>query len=200
MKKTIIAICGASAVGKDTIAGLICSYLSVDPACDCGRIVQDTTRPRRINEIDGVDYNFIRPAEFLKKARQYKFIDYQTFRGWSYGIPLDSINHDVNIGVFNARSMNQLLQAKDVYNIIPIYLEANYWTRLKRSYLREGKFKFEFIRRGIADFNDYVDLMSRFKKLHNITVYKFRTDTIVPNLPCVIARRIINILNYSKQG
>lgn len=200
MKKTIIAICGASATGKDTIAGLVYSYLAVNPTNDCGLIVQDTTRPPRPGEIDGVDYNFVKPLEFLRKAQTYKFIDYQTFRGWSYGIPLESIAHNINIGVFNARSMNQLMKNRDSYNIIPVYLEANFWTRLKRSYLREGKIKFEFFRRGLADFNDYVDLPKRLEKIHGVQVYRFKTDTIVPNLPCVIVRRIINILNYSKQG
>lgn len=198
MKKTIIAICGASASGKDTIANLVYTYLLTNPKNDCGLIVGDTTRPCRTDEIDGINYNFIKSAEFIEKIAQHKFIDYQNFRGWLYGIPLNSVKYDINIGVFNARTMDRLLQMTDKYNIILIYLTASCWTRLKRSCIREGKFKFEFIRRSFSDFSDYIRLVRHFHKKYNITMHKFKTDTDIPNLSSIIARRIINILKYSK--
>jgi guanylate kinase len=56
MKK--IALIGKSGAGKDTVKKELCNYIGVIPE------VSYTTRPPRLNEIHGVDYNFVCEEKF----------------------------------------------------------------------------------------------------------------------------------------
>ncbi|MCS7052761.1 MAG: guanylate kinase [Ignavibacterium sp.] len=53
--------------------------------------VSATTRPRRENEIDGVDYFFITEQEFLKKIQNQEFIEWERFYDYYYGTPKDQV-------------------------------------------------------------------------------------------------------------
>lgn len=63
MKKQVIAICGKSGSGKDTIMKEILKRYpnSFKP------IVSYTTRPRRENEIEGIDYHLFLSKKWLIK-------------------------------------------------------------------------------------------------------------------------------------
>lgn len=158
-KPVIIAICGKSASGKDTLAKSLYSLLK-QKGFSVRMIVSDTTRPARINEIDGKDYNFISNQEFQQKIKNYKYLEWTEFRGWFYGSPCDNLYAAYNIGVFNFQGIERLIEFKDNYTIIPILLKDKWWIRLKRSIKREHKFSFEYIRRLWVDFIDF----KRYKK------------------------------------
>lgn len=195
--KTIIAICGPSASGKDTLADTLYTYLKSDPLNPkTGMIISDTTRPKRPQEIEGVHYNYLSLYDFLINAQNNQYLEFQKFRGWYYGTPINEIiDNDISIGIFNAGGLYQLMKWHGIkYNVIPIYLKAGFFTRLKRSIEREGKFKFEFIRRGITDLDDFVDIKSRIKHKYYCDVLEFKTDTGTKDIYRVIAYRIINIL------
>ena len=63
MKKQVVAICGKSGSGKDTIMKEILKRYpnSFKP------IVSYTTRPRREYETEGIDYHFISKQEMANK-------------------------------------------------------------------------------------------------------------------------------------
>ena len=79
-KTTIIAICGKSAAGKDTLKRNLQAAL-IKEQVPVHLMVSDTTRPRRIDEANKVDYNFISQREFLNNIEEQKYIEYSCFRG-----------------------------------------------------------------------------------------------------------------------
>lgn len=162
-KPIILAICGKSASGKDTLAKSLSA--SISSYYKTNFIISDTTRPRRRNEQNGVDYNFLSEKTFLKNIQDNKYFGYTVFRKWYYGTNRNSVNNDaVNIGVFNVAGLERMIHLQHWYNIIPIYLDLNLEERLKRSYQREHKFKLEFLRRALVDERDFKDIRALLSK------------------------------------
>lgn len=149
MKPVIIAICGAAASGKDTLLNALA------PALGATKIISDTTRPPRVGEKNGINYNFITENEFDWRLVNGKYLEFSRFRGWLYGTSKDVVCGKVNIGVFNMDGMLSLYQYKDMYEIIPIYLKTPVWTRIKRYISRDGKFTWECVRRLFADIRQF---------------------------------------------
>ena len=97
----IFCLMGKSSTGKDTIF----EVLKDDKALNLRPIVPYTTRPQRINELEGETYYFIDKNMLDEFARQGKIIEqrcYQTVNGpWHYAtiddgqIDLDSNNYIV---------------------------------------------------------------------------------------------------------
>lgn len=93
-KQEKLIILGGSGAGKDfLIKRVIESGLK-----GCVKI---TTRPKRKNEIDGVDYKFISNEEFFSLKRSGSFITYQEFsvtpvdrspEKWYYAITFEEFN------------------------------------------------------------------------------------------------------------
>lgn len=168
-KPIILAICGKSASGKDTLAKSLSA--SISPYYRTNLIISDTTRPKRNGEQNGIDYNFLSERTFLQNIQDNKYFEYTVFRKWYYGTNRNSVNNDaVNIGVFNVTGLEHMIYLQHWYNIIPIYLDLNLEERLKRSYQREHKFKFEFFRRALVDERDFKDIRSLLSKYnHSLT-------------------------------
>lgn len=152
IKPTIIAICGKSAAGKDTLKYDLEEVLFRNSIL-INIILSDTTRPPRVNEIQGEDYNFIPEREFLANISKQRYIEYSRFRNWYYGTQKIAIQEDkVNIGVFNREGIKSLSQLSYNYNVIVVYLKINFKERMRRSCYREGRFRIEFLRRALTDF------------------------------------------------
>lgn len=85
-KKMIIALSGPSGAGKTTI----CRELkNSTPGVDY--IVSFTSRPRRVGEIEGVDYFFVSEEAFRKKIDRREFLEWAKVHGFFYGTPLEQI-------------------------------------------------------------------------------------------------------------
>lgn len=149
IKPAIIAICGAAASGKDTLLNALA------PRLGATRIVSDTTRPPREGEKDGVSYNFITEDEFDKRIVYGQYLELSRFRGWLYGTNKDTVCGKVNIGVFNMDGIFSLMDYKNKYNIIPIYLQTSPITRIKRYIKRDKRFTFECVRRFFTDLKQF---------------------------------------------
>jgi guanylate kinase len=80
LKPIIIAICGKSATGKDTLSRCLVSNLK-HRGYAAQIIVSDTTRPPRENEVDGVDYNFLTNKQFYDKIDSCQYLEYSKFNG-----------------------------------------------------------------------------------------------------------------------
>ena len=165
-KPIIIAICGKSATGKDTLAKLLAGNANYPTQ----KILSDTTRPQRETERDGIDYNFIEDHEFAEKIHSEHYLEWSKFNNWFYGTPKNRIYPDyINIGIFNAGGMKNLsTHFLNKYQIIPIYLEEPIFERINRSIAREGKFKLEHLRRALVDSKDFFGfhkkVLSKFPK------------------------------------
>lgn len=153
MKPALIAICGKSCAGKTTL-------LNAFKKSNIGAtvIVSDTTRPPREGEIDGVDYNFKTDNDFILGINEDNYLEWTRFRGWYYGTNEDSVCGKVNVGVFNADGIAQLYTLQEQYNVVPVYLTAPFYVRLRRYIEREGKFSWECLRRMAADAYDFYNV------------------------------------------
>lgn len=153
MKPALIAICGKSCSGKTTLLNAF-KKSSIGATV----IVSDTTRPPREGEINGVDYNFKTDNDFILGINEDNYLEWTRFRGWYYGTNEDSVCGKVNVGVFNADGIAQLYTLQEQYNVVPVYLTAPFYVRLRRYTEREGKFSWECLRRMAADAYDFYNV------------------------------------------
>ncbi len=161
-KPIIFAIVGKSASGKDYLAKMLTREIfCVKP------IVSWTTRPPREGEVDGEDYCFVSKEEFFAARKEDKFIEWSNFNGWYYGTPHSAVEAgNIYAGVFNLDGLSSLMRHQDMYDVVPIYMDAPWPVRLKRSVLREHKLTKEMVRRMFADCQDFAhDKYNLIKKL-----------------------------------
>ena len=175
MYPIVIGICGRSASGKDTTATrLVDEYIEM--GIPVNKVVSYTTRPPREGEIDGVDYHFVDLETFIDMQYDNKFIEHTKFRGWRYGTAFNSLRDDcINICVLNPVGMTKLQK------LCPwslkcelFYLKVPFYVRLKRSIKREHTFKWEFIRRAFADWEDFSGYDDYFGYVSNQHVLHYR--------------------------
>lgn len=198
-KPMIIAICGKSATGKDTLAKWLVSSLKLQ-GYPAQAIVSDTTRPSRKNETNGSDYNFLTKDAFYDKINSSEYLEYTSFNGWLYGISKDSISSTkINVGVFNPEGLEHLILYKKDYDIFCIYLECNVFKRLKRSYEREHAFKKEYLRRVYADYHSFKDIEKILILSNNYGVIDTSNRSIQQTLDDMLfLLEYMNYINYSE--
>ena len=80
----LVIISGPSGVGKDTIIEAL-QHRDHRPAYHY--VVTCTTRARRPNEVDGVSYNFVTPAEFAALREANELLEANEVHGNWYGTP-----------------------------------------------------------------------------------------------------------------
>jgi guanylate kinase len=118
----LVVISGPSGVGKD---------MTLTRMKELGYpfhfVVTATTRPKRLNEIDGVDYFFVSTGEFAEMIEQEELLEYAVVYGDYKGIPKKQVRkalasgHDVilRIDVQGAQTIRRLLP-----DAVLIYLSA----------------------------------------------------------------------------
>ena len=96
MKKgKLVIISGPSGVGKSTIRQQVLETIS-----DAWYSVSMTTRPKRENEQEGIDYYFISKEQFLENIKNDNFIEYEeVYNGDLYGTPKDAVFNKINAGI-----------------------------------------------------------------------------------------------------
>ena len=92
-KGEVIAVSGPSGAGKSTIVKII---LKLYPEIVFS--VSATTRPKRENESDGVEYFFISEDKFKNKIDKGEFVEWQKFYDYYYGTVNSFINENINLG------------------------------------------------------------------------------------------------------
>ena len=193
-RPVIIAICGKSATGKDTLASWLLSMLKVSNI-PVNMVISDTTRPPRIFEKDGVDYNFLTESEFHYKINNGDYLEYSHFNNWFYGTDRQSIIlNSINIGVFNIDGMSSLANCQADFEVICVYLKCGLIQRLIRSYNRERKFKIEYIRRAHTDHYDFKNVKDMLKCFPNQFIFDSQQVPIVSMVDHIIWR--LKIKNF----
>lgn len=119
-KGAIIAISAPSGTGKTTILRRILSYFP-----QVVFSVSATTRKKRKNEVEGVDYFFISEEKFKKKIQNGEFVEWELFYDYYYGTFRNFIENCVNNGkpVILEVDVNGALEIKRIYpDAILIYI------------------------------------------------------------------------------
>ena len=158
----VFCIMGKSGSGKDTIFKEIIK----DNSLNLKKIVGYTTRPKRVEENDGVEYNFIDDDminKFIQKNKVIELRKYDTVNGiWYYGTMDDEqINLQTNsyIVISTLESYSSFKKYFGSNNVIPLYIDVDDGIRLQRILNREmsedsPNYK-EICRRFIADSEDF---------------------------------------------
>lgn len=150
-KYKVIAICGKSASGKDTLLQRIVALHS-----NLHEIISCTTRPPREGEVDGKNYFFLTVEEFAHKDCMGDMLEVTHFRDWFYGTSNDGVDRNaVNVGVFNPAGIYSLMKNEAV-DLFVVQVQASNKTRLMRSLKREiNPDVDEIVRRYLTDKEDF---------------------------------------------
>ena len=89
----IIAVSSPSGGGKTSV---VKQLLKDFP--DIVFSVSVTTRPKRSNEVNGVDYFFVNDEEFEKKINNDEFIEWERFYDYYYGTLKSFVDDNISIG------------------------------------------------------------------------------------------------------
>ena len=86
-KGLVVILSGASSVGKRPIR----EALMKDQELGLFYSVSMTTRPKKDQEIDGVDYYFVTHKGFAQAVRNKELLEYTEFNGYYYGTPKNQV-------------------------------------------------------------------------------------------------------------
>ncbi len=174
----IFCIVGKSSTGKDTL------YKKIVAKADKNLVplVPYTTRPMRIGEIDGVDYNFV-TVEQLEKFEEEKLVierrQYITTQGpWNYFTLKFDVDEKKDYILINTlEGALSLIEHYGADLLHVVYLDVDDKIILLRYIERESKQEkpdyAEVCRRFIADKKDFSeDKLSLIKNLHRIDAGK----------------------------
>lgn len=184
----IFCLIGKSASGKDTV------YEEVRKSFDelgLRQLVMYTTRPKRVGEEDGHEYNFITSEKLDEMDEAGKVIerrDYDTQYGiWSYAIIDDEqlvSNQDYVIKEETPAGYEKLSAHFGKEHVIPIYIYVEDGVRLLRALSREmgqeNPRYDEMCRRYLSDCSDFakIDVAEDVTRFVNDNVEKCSEDII----------------------
>lgn len=178
----LICVLGLSASGKDHVVEIIKNKYSLN------KVVQFTTRPIRENEIDGQDYYFIFQKRFENLIEAEAFISYRVFNShfgkWYYGIKEDCLDlSENNIICIDIEGLLELIDFYGEENIISIFIDVNYETRLNRAKNRPTFNIQEFNRR----YKDDLEKIDNIKNKCNYIVENNCLDDCISDIENILS-------------
>ena len=157
----IIALFGKAGSGKDFILKQFFSQCG----CLAHKIIHCTSRPKRDEEVNGIDY-FFYPKSFFEESPN-EWLSLRQFNNWYYGLRETEIVKDkVNIGIFSISEIRALI-ALDRYDIHPIEISCEDDNKRYIRQLQRGDDISEVFRRSITDKEDFMFIDFRFRQLDN---------------------------------
>ena len=161
----MIILVGASASGKTEVAKLLSEKYHID------KMTTTTTRPMRINEVNGKDYFFISQEEFLRLQKEDAFVETTFYNNNYYGSNKDQIAINRSI-VVDPKGMEAYLSLSNPI-IMTFVLTAKENTRLNRMLVRGDKLKDakERIKRDRIEFaNDKVNKSKYYIETDSLSI------------------------------
>jgi len=176
----MLLLLGPSASGKTESAKIMINRYPIS------RMVTYTTRPKRINEIDGFDYNFVSEEQFMIYRDLAFFVETAQYNQYMYGTPKNQMGHDKFI-ILEPQGLRSFLKIKDC-PIVAIFLKTDEETRIKRMKLRKDKP--EDIKKRIESDRHEFDL----SKIDGLDLIIDTTDVSLPDLADIIYNSYIDIM------
>lgn len=175
MKPLLLIIVGRSCTGKTNLVKKLSNKFFKSKSF--------TTRPKRKGEVDGEDYHFITPAEFMKMQDNGEFYEFVEYNNHLYGCNTKSFDFSKDNVIImepqGARKIKEIL--KDKFRIIVVQLEASDKTILSR-----------FRQRG----DDIDTIMERFKR--DKELFSDIEPDIIINKPQEFYIQLLKAINNKK--
>ncbi len=91
---SLIVLSGPSGSGKNTVCDALLAKNH-----NCWESISCTSRSKRDQEIDGVQYYFLSKEEFEEKIKENEFLEYAIYNGHYYGTPKKAIEEKRKQGI-----------------------------------------------------------------------------------------------------
>ena len=127
----MIVLSGASASGKTEAAKMLMGKYGIQKA------ITTTTRPMRVNEVNGRDYFFVSKEQFEQLIKENKFVEHTVYNGNYYGSTKDQIASD-RVVVIDLEGLKSYSRLNDK-RIVTFYLDTCESIRYKRMLERGDK-------------------------------------------------------------
>lgn len=124
----MLILVGASASGKTEIAKELLKSFNIS------KVVTHTTRPKRINETNDIDYHFVNKDTFLSLLNKNKFVEHSLYNGNYYGCSKDEIgdNKVVILDPNGLKAFNRLNDKRIVSVLILTDVKTRYQRMISR--------------------------------------------------------------------
>lgn len=153
-KNVLLLIVGPSASGKSTLCKNLCFWFDLH-GIDYHNVVRDTTRPKRPEEKEKVDYNFISKDTLFKRVKNKSYYNVSCYNDWFYAFPKEELKGKICICACGKKEMDSLLKQDIDRDILIIRVKCFFLLRLYRYFNREREVIFEMFRRFLSDIKDY---------------------------------------------
>jgi guanylate kinase len=182
----MLVLIGPSASGKTESAKIMINRYPIS------RVVTCTTRPKRLNEIDGFDYHFLSAEEFLLKKRQGFFIETTHYNQYYYGTPKNELGDDKFI-ILDPLGLESFLSL-GIDLVVAIYLKTKEDIRIER--MKQRKDKLANIKSRIkADRKEF-----NIHKIKGLDLIIDTTDRSLSDVADLIYHNYQIILEKKRQG
>ena len=181
----MLLLLGPSASGKTESAKIMINRYPIS------RVVTYTTRPKRINEIDGFDYHFVDIPTFLQLRDSHYFVETAQYNQSFYGTPKNQMASDKFI-ILEPQGLKSFLKLEDC-PIVSIFLKTDESTRIERMKLRKDRI--EDIRKRIEADRVQFDL----SKIEGLDLVIDTTNIPLSDLADIIYNNYQTILQKKSQ-
>ncbi len=178
----ILVISSPSGGGKTTIARRLVDFGFV-------HITTATTRKRRRNERDGIDYHFVDEETFKRWISEGRLFEWAKIYGNYYGVPKDSLynalrsgkNAVLTLDVNGKRSLEKVFKNDRNYKFRSVFLMPPSIEELRRRLLRRGD-SYDTVERRIKEAEKEIKNSSEY----DLVVINDRIDRAVKRILCWI--------------
>ena len=181
-----IILCGMSSSGKDTIQKILIEKYNYKP------LISYTSRPKRENETNGKEYNFISKDEFINMINNNELVEYRSYNTlvnnnpdiWYYGIKKEELSEEKYVVILDLEGTKSFINYYGDENWCVIYIGCEDETRKKRAMSR-GSFdetewnrrlkddKIKFSPSNIKEISDFMILNNDGRSIESVTYEVF---------------------------
>jgi guanylate kinase len=157
----MLVVSSPSGAGKSTLSRRL---LQNDPQISMS--VSVTTRPKRLNEVEGKDYIFVTPEHFETMLREGAFLEHATVFGNRYGTPRAAVERILQDGrdvLFDIdwQGAQQLAQkAKD--DLVRVFILPPSRSELERRLRERAEDSAEVVARRMAEANNEISRWAEY--------------------------------------
>ena len=161
----IICILGKSNAGKTVFANYLSKKFNID------KVITTTTRKPRAGEVNGIHYHFLARAEAEKQIAGEKYVEYDRFNSQIYGCRYEDFDLKKNSFIVITPSGFRSLKKAFPEEVIGIYINPPFFTRIARILNRDKGNYVEALKRYLADakafkgLDDVIEIRKVFKIL-----------------------------------